>query len=85
MAEPAGSTNAMQVSLCSDGVIKINDNVDGQDVNTSGKDVRAHQTSGLSIFEVVEDPKQSEGELLTYYGLPGPFWSGCSNMSNPGH
>jgi hypothetical protein len=56
MAEPAGSANAMQVSLCSDGVIKINDNVDCQDVNTSGEDVRAHQTSSLSIFEVMEDP-----------------------------
>jgi len=56
MAEPAGSADAMQVSLCSDGVIKINDNVDCQDVNTSGEDVRAHQTSSLSIFEVMEDP-----------------------------
>lgn len=73
MAEPAGSANAMEVGLCSDGVVKINDNVDSQDVNTSGEDVRAHQTSSLSIFEVVEDPTQLDRDLLTYYGLPGPF------------
>lgn len=66
MAEPAGSADAMQVGLCSDGVIKINDNVDRQDVNTSGEDVRAHQTSGLSIFEVVEDPTQTIRRKLSY-------------------
>ena len=43
----------MQVSLGEAREVKVNDDVDRQDVDTTSKNVSAHETSGLTSLEVV--------------------------------
>ena len=43
----------MQVSLGEAREVKVNDDVDGQDVDTTSKNVSAHETSSLTSLEVV--------------------------------
>ena len=57
MTESSRSANSVEVGLSVLGEIKVDDNVDSLDVDTSGEDVCAHQASGFTIFEVVENPK----------------------------
>lgn len=55
MTESSGSTDSMQVGLCVPWEIKVDDDVDRKNINTTSKDICADQTSGLSIFEVMVD------------------------------
>lgn len=49
------STHTMQVSFTHFWEIKIYHNVDCRNVDTSGEQIRRHQTSGVSLSEIVEN------------------------------
>jgi len=53
MSETTRSTYSMQVGLCISWEVKVDDNVNREDINTSGKNVRTDQTSCLSVFVVM--------------------------------
>ena len=56
VAESTRSANSVQVSLSVLREIEVDDHVHRLDVDTSCKNVSTHQASGLSVFEVMEDP-----------------------------
>lgn len=56
MTKASGSTNSMQVSLGHLGKVKVDDNVDSLDVDTSGEEVRADKIAAQSGPEIVKDP-----------------------------
>lgn len=61
----------MQVGLCVPWEIKVDDDVDRKNINTTSKDVCADQTSGLSIFEVMVDSIKTRINLnLMSFNLP---------------
>ena len=55
MSETTWSTNSMQVGFGISWEIKIDDNINWEDINTSGKNICADQTSCFSIFVVMID------------------------------
>jgi len=91
MTKTTGSTNSVKIGLCISWEVKIDDDVNGEDINTSGKNVRTNQAPCLTIFVVVVDSKQrrniriksSKNKLLTCYGLLVASLSGCRNKSSP--
>ena len=58
MTESTGTTNPMQVGIGLAREIKVDDNVDGDDVDTTRKDIRGDQATSLTSLEVVEDSVQ---------------------------
>ena len=57
MSETARSTDSMQVSLSIPWEIEVYHDIDREDIDTSGEDVRADQATRFSIFEVVINPE----------------------------
>lgn len=55
MSEPTGATNTMKVRFRVFGEIKVDDDVDGLNIDTTSEEVRAHEVSTHAITEVVED------------------------------
>ena len=66
MTVPAGSTNAMEVGLGILGEIKVDDDVDGLDIDTAGEQIRAHKVSANAIAEIVEN---AVSRLLGHLGV----------------
>ena len=86
MTESTGTTNPMQVGIRLTREIKVDDNVDGDDVDTAREDIRGDQATSLTSLEVVEDSVHKSWMLvykvklgveasLTCYGLSNPFLS----------
>ena len=50
----------MQVGLSILRVVKVDNNVDRQDVNTAREQICANETSRLTILEIVVDSKQKK-------------------------
>ena len=46
----------MQVGLSELGEVKVDDNIDRDDIDSTSEQVCADETACLTIFEVVEDP-----------------------------
>ena len=55
MSEASRSTNSVEVCLRILGEIKVDDDIDSLDVDTSGKQIRTNKISADAIAEVVED------------------------------
>ena len=55
VTESTGTTNPMQVGIRLTREIKVDDNVDGDDVDTAREDIRGDQATSLTSLEVVED------------------------------
>jgi len=55
VAETTTTTNAVEISLSVLGEIKVDNDVDGLDVDTTGQEIRADQVSADTIPEIVED------------------------------
>ncbi|KAI6768851.1 hypothetical protein HG531_011040 [Fusarium graminearum] len=51
----AGSTDTVEVSLGVLGEIKVDDNVDGLNVDTTGEQIGAHKVSADTVTEIVEN------------------------------
>lgn len=56
MTETTRSTNSVKVGLSITRKIKVYNDVDGLDIDTSGEDVRADQASSLTILEIMINP-----------------------------
>ena len=76
----------MQVGIRLTREIKVDDNVDGDDVDTAREDIRRDQATSLTSLEVVEysvhiswllvyKVKLGVEASLTCYGLSNPFLS----------
>lgn len=55
MAKAARATDSVQVGLRILREVKVDDNVDGLDVDTTGEKVRRHQVAARTVAEVMED------------------------------
>ena len=55
VSESTGTTNTMKVSFRVLGEIEVDDNVDGLDVDTTGKKDRADKVATDALSEIVED------------------------------
>ena len=55
VTKPSRSADPVQVRLCILREVKVYHNVHRLDIDTSCEDVRAHQATALSVFEIVED------------------------------
>lgn len=55
MSITTGTTDSVQISLGMFGEIKIDNNVYGGDINSSGEQIRAHKIFTFTISEVMED------------------------------
>ena len=55
VSEPTGATNTVEVRFRVLGEIKVDDDVDGLDIDTTSEEVRAHEVSTHAVAEVVED------------------------------
>lgn len=66
VAVPTRSSDTVQVSFSVLGEVKVYDNVDSLNVNTSSKQIRAHQVPADSVSEVVEDTVSC---LLLHLGM----------------
>lgn len=56
MTKSSGSADSMEIGLSVFWKIKVDDNVDSLDVDSSCKNIGTHKASGFSIFEIVKDP-----------------------------
>lgn len=56
MTEATRATDTMQVGLSIFGIVKVDDNVDRQNINTAREQIGTYETSRLSSLEVVVDP-----------------------------
>lgn len=54
MTETTGTTNPMQIRLCILGEVKVDNNVDRLDIDTSRQQIRANEIAAHAIAEVVE-------------------------------
>lgn len=59
VAVTAGSTNAVQIRLCILGEIKVDDDINRLDINTSGEQVGANKVSADTVSEIVENTVSS--------------------------
>lgn len=66
MTESTRSANTVQVGLGHFGEIEVDDHVDGLDINTASKQVRADQVTASTVAEIVED---TVSVLLTHLGV----------------
>lgn len=53
VTESTGSANSMEVGLGVLGVVEVDDDVDGEDVDTTSEQISAHQAASLAILELV--------------------------------
>lgn len=55
VAESARSTDSVEIGFGILGEVKVDDDIDGLDVNASGEEIGAHQVSADAVAEIVED------------------------------
>jgi len=55
MSEPTGTTNTVEIRFGVLGEIEVDDNIDRLNIDTTSKEVRAHEVSAHAVTEVVED------------------------------
>jgi len=55
VTETTWTSDSVEVGLGELREVEVDDNVNGDNVDTAGKQIGADETSGLSVFEVVED------------------------------
>ena len=55
MSEPTGTTDTVKIGFGVFWEIEVDDNIDGLNVDTTSKEVRAHEVSTHAVTEVVED------------------------------
>ena len=60
MAETTGSADSVEVGLGVPWEVKVDDDIDRKDVDTTGEDVCADEASCFTIFEVVVDPERKK-------------------------
>ena len=56
MTKPTRTPNPMQVGVRRPREVEIDDHIDRQNVDTSREEIRAYETPGLSIAEVMVNP-----------------------------
>ena len=56
MAESTGTSNAVKISFRVFGEIKVDDDIDRLNINTTSEEVGAHEVSTHAVAEIVEDP-----------------------------
>ena len=56
VTEPTGTTDSVQVRIGLSREVEVDDNVDRDDIDTSGKHIRGNQATRLSLLEIVENP-----------------------------
>jgi hypothetical protein len=56
VTETSRSADSVEVGLSELGEVKVYDNVDRDDINSTSEQVCADETACLTVFEVVEDP-----------------------------
>ena len=56
MTKPTRTSNPMQVGVRRPREVEIDDHIDRQNVDTSREEIRADETPGLSIAEVMVNP-----------------------------
>ena len=64
MAEPARTTDPVQVSVGLAWEIEVDDNVNRDDVDTTGKDIWGDQAASLATLEIVENSAVEEYRTL---------------------
>ena len=88
VTETSRTTNSVQVGVRLAGEVKVNDHVNRDDVDTTGKDIGTDETTSFATLEVMEDSKveranhEREKKELTCFCLVSPFWSGCRSKSS---
>lgn len=55
MSEPTGTTNTVKIRFRILGKIKVDNDIDGLNIDTTGEEVGAHEVSTHAVTEVVED------------------------------
>lgn len=55
MSESSGSTNSVEVSFRVFGEIKVDNNIDWLDINTSSNQISTNKTSSLIISKIMEN------------------------------
>ena len=55
MSEPAGTANTVKICFRVLGEIKVDDNIDGLNIDATSEEVGAHEVSTHAVSEVVED------------------------------
>jgi len=55
MSKASGTTNSMKIGLRILGEIKVDDDIDGLNVDTSGEQIRTNEVSADTVAKVVED------------------------------
>jgi len=55
VSEPTGATNTVEVRFRVLGEIKVDDDVDGLNIDTTSEEIRAHEVSTHAVAEVMED------------------------------
>ena len=64
MAEPTRTADSVQVSVGLAWEIKVDNNVDGDNVNTTGKNIWGDQTASLTTLEIMENSAVKEESEL---------------------
>ena len=55
MTKPTWTSNSMQISVGLFWEIEVDNHVDGDNINTSRKDIRWNKTASFTAFEVMEN------------------------------
>lgn len=77
VAESSTTTNPMKVSLCHFREVKINDNIDCLNVDTTGEEITANEVPAESGAEIMED---SVSVSLRHFGMN--VVAGITQLSN---
>ena len=59
MTKTSRTTNSVQVGVRLAREVEVDDHIDRNDINTTGKDIGRDETTGFSALEVVENPTQN--------------------------
>ena len=85
VTETTRAANPMQIGFRELGEVKVDNNIDRNDIDSTSEQISAHQASCVSILEVVINStsiiivshhSKLCGEILTDYDPFDPFWSG---------
>ena len=66
MSISSGSTNTMEIGFSILGEIKVDHNIDGLDIDTTSKKIRADEVAADTVAEVVKD---AVAVLLHHFGV----------------
>ena len=58
MPKSSGTSNPVEIGIRAAREVEINDYVHGHDINTTGEQIGAHKTSGLTVAEVVVNSRK---------------------------